>query len=524
MTSREVTARAATTRSPSGHGLSQLRVVRVTECYRSAHCPIVIGWVGVLLRLAWYAERRPLWLDEAMLARRIIAVPVATLVSAPLGDAQVAPLGFLALERMAVVILGPGELALRAVPMLAAVASVFLFLLVARRTVSRRLLPMAMALFSVNRALVGYAGEAKQYSTDVAVALALWALWLVVRKPGTPQGTSWGRALVVGVAGAVAVWLSQPAVLVLGGLLGATLVLDGNVARRRMAAAAVVWGTSGAVAAWVAWHRVAVPDRHYLHAFWSAGFPTAGLGGVVWPVTAPAAALGSLMRAPPGVVWLLLGLVGLWFARRELLLGVGPVLATLGAAAVGLYPFADRLVLFLVPVALLLVATTLDTALSHGRVGLVLAACVLVPQLVLSLRPMPHEDMRTLVRAIVAERQVGDAIYVYYGGVPAFGYYASRAQTDVLYDAGGCHRDDGSAYLAELDRYTGRRLWLVLGHAFGGEDSLMTRYLGKVRPTLTTVTANDAFARLYAPDTGIQDAMAHPLLAKHRAGLACRSK
>jgi hypothetical protein len=227
------------------------------------------------------------------------------------------------------------------------------------------------------------------------------------------------------------------------------------------------------------------------------------------------------MRVPPGAVWLALSVVGLWLARRDLLLGVGPVVAAFGAAAAGLYPFADRLVLFLVPVALLLVAVALETAVSYGRAGLVLAACVLGPQLVLSLRPMAHEDMRTLVTAIVAQRQAGDAIYVYYGGGPAFAYYA---ETNVRFDVGGCHRDDWSGYLAELDRYKGRRLWLVLGHAFGGEDSLMTRYLGQLRPTLTTVASNDAFARLYAPDTGRQRAMAQPLLAKHRSGLACRSK
>jgi hypothetical protein len=43
-----------------------------------------------------------------------------------------------------------------------------------------------------------------------------------------------------------------------------------------------------------------------------------------------------------------------------------------------------------------------------------------------------------------------------------------------------------------------------MGHAFGHEDSLFTRYLGATRPTLALVIADDAFARLYAPDSTSQ--------------------
>jgi hypothetical protein len=466
----------------------------------------------VLLRVAWYAERRPLWLDEAMLARSTTVVPLRVLVSQPLADAQVAPPAFLALERVAVVALGSGELALRLVPLVAAVVSVYLFLVVARRTLPSGAVPVAMALFAVNRALIAYGAEAKQYSTDVAVALGVWVLWLVVRE----RGTSWAGVVAVAAAGAAAVWLSHPAALVLVGLSGATLVLDRPLVRRRMSAAACVWGPSAVAAAWVAWHRVSPADRLYLDAFWSAGFPSHGLALLVWPLTATATVLGSLMRYPPGVVWLASSVVGLWIVaarrhQRALLLGVGPVLAALVAAAAGVYPFADRLALFLVPVCLLL------TGMALWRHPIV-ATCVLVPQCIVALSPVQHEDMRTIAAAVAAHRQPGDAVYVYYGAAPSFAYYA---QTHVSYDAGGCHRDDWRAYLPELDRYTGRRVWLVVGHSVQREDSLLTRYMGSARATLETITANDAFARLYAPDVGAAS-VAPPLARGSARRLVCR--
>jgi hypothetical protein len=230
-----------------------------------------------------------------------------------------------------------------------------------------------------------------------------------------------------------------------------------------------------------------------------------------------------LLRVPPGIVWVALAGVGLWISVRErrsaLLLGIGPVVATYLAGAVGVYPFADRLVLFLLPVVLLLVAAVL---VARQWVGLALGACLLIPQLVLSLRPSSHEDMRRLARAVATERSPDDAVYVYYGGGPAFAYYAKTDVPVYAFDLGGCHRGDWPGYRAELDRYHGRRLWLVVGHAFRGEDSLFTGYLGATRATLTTVTANDAFARLYAPDTGGVSSVAHALLPVPRPGLTCR--
>jgi hypothetical protein len=247
---------------------------------------------------------------------------------------------------------------------------------------------------------------------------------------------------------------------------------------------------------------VAPSDLAYLRAFWADGFPGS-----------PARALDHLMRVPPGVVWLALVVVGLWIAvrarRTALLVGVGPVVAAYVAAGLGWYPFADRLVLFLVPIAVLLIAQV--------RWAVLLA----VPQVVVSLFPVRHEDLRTVARAVAAQHEKGDAVYVYYGAVPAFSYYS--AGTSVSADAGGCHRGAGERYFSELDRYRGRRLWLVVGHSYHSEDSLLTRYLGRTRPVLATVTASDAFARLYGPDTTESGLVVRPLPSIIGRDLACRT-
>jgi hypothetical protein len=179
------------------------------------------------------------------------------------------------------------------------------------------------------------------------------------------------------------------------------------------------------------------------------------------------------------------------------------------AAGLGWYPSADRLVLFLVPIAVLLIAQVRYTVL------------LALPQLVVSLFPVRHEDLRTIARAVLAQNESADAVYVYYGAAPAFSYYARG--TSVSADAGGCHRGAGERYFSELDRYHGRRLWLVVGHSYRGEDSLLTRYLGRTRPVLATVRADDAFARLYGPDTTETGPVVRPLPSTIGHDLACRT-
>ena len=66
--------------------------------------------LGAVLRIYQYAADRSLWLDEAALAHNIIQRGFGQLV-APLDYAQIAPLGFLWLEKCAVVLFGSSEYA-----------------------------------------------------------------------------------------------------------------------------------------------------------------------------------------------------------------------------------------------------------------------------------------------------------------------------------------------------------------------------------------------------------------------------
>ncbi len=102
-------------------------------------------------------------------------------------------------RRLAVLVFGEGEHALRLIPLLGSLAALPLGWQVARRVLPPGLgPPLALGLLATGIPFIFYAAQAKPYSTDVAVALLLIALALAVEQHGTGQG----RALRLGVAGA----------------------------------------------------------------------------------------------------------------------------------------------------------------------------------------------------------------------------------------------------------------------------------------------------------------------------------
>ncbi len=175
--------------------------------------PAALCALGAALRLWQYATGASLWADEANMALNIVERPLGSLLG-PLDHRQVAPPGWLLLQKAAVTLFGDGERALRLVPLLGSLAALPLGWHVARRVLPAGLgPPLALGLLATGLPFIFYAAQAKPYATDVAVALLLLALALAVHLDGPGDG----RALRLGLAGAIAPWVSYPAILVNAG-------------------------------------------------------------------------------------------------------------------------------------------------------------------------------------------------------------------------------------------------------------------------------------------------------------------
>jgi hypothetical protein len=463
-------------------------------------------WLATLLLLAaggvriWqFAGAPSLWFDEILLARNILQRPLLRLLTEPLASRQVAPAGFLALERLAVVAFGPNDRALRLVPFVGALLALPLFWRVTTHVLAEPARTTARVLFAFSAPFIWYGSEVKQYSTDVLISLVLTCMALTL-----PAKLARGRWPVVALlAGPIACWLSTPAALLLGGL-GAGLLLEAIQGRwkgaswRPVLGVLAVWLVGAGLSAGFSL-RVMSPDTHdFMQHYWREAFlplPPWHVADLLWPIRQAESIFGDGgLQYGWYVVPLALGVIGLvTLVRLRRYCGVAlaaPIVAAFLAAVAHVYPFSGRLMAFTMPALVIGLAEGIEQVARRvwNRTGVppvVIRLLLIVPVLgpvVLSPPVYRVEETAPVLQYIASHVGPADAVYVYYGARPAVDYYGPRFSLPVgNLEWGGCYRQDPRAYLTELDRLRGRpRVWVLLAHAIEAERSLVRDYLSVI--------------------------------------------
>jgi hypothetical protein len=469
--------------------------------------------VGLVFRLTQYLADRALWLDESLLALNIVGRGFGELIG-HLSFDQAAPTAFLLVEKTATVLFGSSEFALRLVPLLCGLASVPLFAILARSLLRPVASVVATLLFAAAAGPVYYASEVKQYSGDLAAALILLLLAPSLLRPRLTHR----RALGVAAGGAVAILTSHPSVFVAGGV-SLVVALAWIVRRERpdpwVAAAVASWLCASGVI-------IGLGLRGAAHLETLAG---GGSGIYVHPLASGErlewlrSLVGSFNRllgfssaaALRPVFWgiVILALAGLvtLAIRRPLQAGylAGPFALMTIASIAHKYPIFDRTLLFLVPVAAILVAegaASLPALISHRGirrgVAAVLAAGVLLLPTIKAVQHLVHprgrEEIRTALKHLRSQWRPGDTLYVSYQTQFAMRYYLECgcfAPAEVTGDrlgwrfeeppldnslgvalrtrrpffvVGGKIGSDYAKYARDLERLKRPRVWLLYSH------------------------------------------------------------
>jgi hypothetical protein len=481
---------------------------RGVDTRRTALLALLVA--GALFRTLQYASNRSLWLDEALLVSSILERPVGGLLE-PLNYGQTAPFGFLLLVKLSTLLLGTSEYVLRLVPFAAALAALALIVPVGRRYVSRTALPVAVALFALAPYLLYYAAEVKQYSLDVLVALLVLAF---AADAADEARLTRGTALRLLAAGALGVWLSQPAVFMLGGT-GLVLGLHAVRARdwRRARALAVIgalWLVSFA-GSYLASRR-GLADPEYMQAFWKSGlfrvFSSRALDYLWLPISFTRVfrePLGPMGQDLSGLSWpqiiagmacFAAGAVWMWKARSvRLALLLAPLGLVLVASALRLYPFgggwltAGRVLMFLIPSFVFLMAQGADwLRVRFGTIACAVAVVLmLIPSATYALVTVPHarSEVKPLLEYAHEHRAPGDLMYVYYNGRSTMDYYGPRYGWNASNSVNGiCARFEPGLYLRDLMRLQGRpRVWVLFVDGRGAgfdERKFMVRFLDRI--------------------------------------------
>jgi hypothetical protein len=407
---------------------------------RSGWLLAVLVVLGGVLRLIRYLADRSLWGDEGALALNIIERSPRELLD-PLDFRQGAPTGFLLAEKLASAVVGEQELGLRLFPLAGGIGALIVLALLARRMLRPEAALLAVALAAFSEPLVYFSSEVKQYGTDVfVVVLMLYGAVAI----------SWGTIGRLGVGvlalgGALAVWFSHPALIVLPSLTIVLLVfawLEGRrAAFRSLALLGGIWLPIALAAYATNRANTRAVATAALHSTGGTSIDASSELKNLWHAYADVVGVAETTTA---LAWMcaLAGLLVLWRANRTgAAIIVAPVVATFAAAVLGRYPFTDRFILFLAPSLIVLLASGavgIVTVLRRQYLVAGLAAIGLLlayptgTALSRAASPPGHEEVKAVLRTVEKQWRPGDALYVWYQTQYPFRYYAECEGCDVL--------------------------------------------------------------------------------------------
>lgn len=419
--------------------------------------------LGIALRLRQWWFNRSIWGDEAAVALQFITRTYGGLTQ-PLGGQQGAPWGWLWMEKLCTQLFGISERAIRLVPLASGIVALVFAALLARRLLRPAPAVLCVLILAVVQPLVYYSTDIKQYQTDAAVTAVALYLTLVV----LDKHTTWRWIAGWGVASALFVLCSQPAIFVVG-VSAAVLGLRALQRRRLDTFGLLVAASIGWVAVFAAQYFRVLRIYHKdpaLAAFWRAGYPPKGasLGGIVhWVPTV----LSALAPTPLGLEWpwvlvalFIVGWVRLVVRQPDAAVFIGAVcVLALLAAAIRAFPLDGRLALYLdIPIVLTICAAggprraaTHDGRAAHRRApsttpDLVAsaAACLVIVAVAISpIRaaavavkdPYVTVESRPAIQFILRNWQPGDRVWVegqdaepaiyYHKTIKGFGFWGT---------------------------------------------------------------------------------------------------
>ncbi|NEO55368.1 MAG: hypothetical protein F6K54_21235 [Okeania sp. SIO3B5] len=482
---------------------------------------IIIAF-GVAVRLVQYLSNRSLWADEAVLALNIINRSYLELFQS-LDYDQGAPIGFLMVEKLAVQILGNNEYALRLFPFICGVGSLFLFYELAKKLISKPAIPIGLILFASLEYLVYYSAEVKQYSSDVAIALFLYLLLL----PLVKAKLSFGQMIRFSLLGAIAIWFSHPSIFILASIGGSALLI--NFWQKDLSKVKnLLLIYSAWVLSFVIFYFVSLRNltgNETLTTSWGKAFPSSPFD-IVWMFDA----FGKFFYKPLGftkwmdglaIILFLIGCISCWLSRKEiLLLLLSPLFVTFLASFLHQYPFRSRLVLFLTPFVIFLIAAGGGYILRKSKarpikiIGIFLVILLLYKPLSKAIDliedPITYSEIKPVLNYIQKNQQPGDVLYIYQRGIYQFQYYAEKygyQEGDYIIGVDDLDKYDGqelsiaemTRYEKDLDKLRGnKRVWLLFSHThIPAERRFLNYYLNEIGLRMDTFEKPGSYVYLY---------------------------
>ena len=384
-------------------------------------------------------------------------------------------------------------MALRLVPLLAGLLSVFIFSKIVRRLFDYPFAAMAFAFFVFNSNLVYYSSEVKQYSFDVLVAVSMSYLTLILLENlGNKK-----RWILLSFLGSIFIWCSQPVVFVLAGVWIALLVQTFQKKEKltNLILPTICWTISFILffylqilptlqnSGLVNYHtEYFMPLKFWENDSWRWYFNT-----FIKILGNPGGFFYKWLALP----FALFGGYALWkkSSPSHWLLFVTPLIFAFLASGLGLYSTIPRLLLFTGPSIILLVSFGLfffyekikkllySSWLVGGIVGLLVLQSFLNTS-IHNIAKFKREEITTALKDIEKNRNSSEELYAYAFTDAALRYYLPKYSncTPTIY--GQPLYKNWKADFSKLK--SGQKIWLLFVHyksEHGREDEVILNYV-----------------------------------------------
>lgn len=441
-----------------------------TPTFHRAFLLLTIAYAYVLA-IVQFAFARSFWCDEAAIALNVLKRDYLELMQ-PLDDLQGAPILYLWTLKTMTLLFGTGEQSLRLPSLLAYLLSVPLMLALLRRTMKNELAVMAgLAFFVLNSRLLFYAGELKPYMGDI-----VWTLILTL----TVVYDRWSlhrRIIALAVIGKLAIFSSNAMFAVLPMIFLLVLFRErdhwGHSFFRQMFMMGITWTAAVGIflIVFVKDHPSTGPLRAMFRKtkqippsnlfssesieFWAKSCKNLkrdfllGVNNVyqtdqipsklqkteiqfhaLYPVTF------KIIHTIDLLIFAILGLMFLWGVskqQRSRLLWLLPLFIHGTLTYLGLFPLANRLLMYAYPLIILVLATGVDRILISfpGFNRPVMAGLIgyaLFTSVALARSYIPHEvmEMRSVVVEVQKRLKGRQDVYVVPQAWTMFEYYHLR--------------------------------------------------------------------------------------------------
>lgn len=423
-------------------------------------------------------------MDEAKLAMNIIERSYLELLE-PLHSVQVAPIGYLWIQRALYDIFGSHDWVFRLFPLfMYFLGSIALYKLLYLLALKERVILVMVTLFAFCQPLIYYASEIKQYGSDVAITIIL--MYIILRS----YESRMLQVAVLSVVGILAITLSNVSVLILTIAGSYKWYLQYKKTHNLVNVITIpilLWLVTFGFYFFFFIHGH--PTRDFMAAYWQS-FAYMPLNPFskefiqYWAQTYTFV-FGKILGANPKIPLLhhlfgvacLAGIIKLCKQRQwgYLYLLLGPFLIHILLSALQIYPFVWRVSLYLQPLFALFCAIGIvsmtEFLLTSAKLKH-LAHIILLPGFSLLLItlytfPKDREEFKESYKFMLSRKQPNDHLFLNPGVYNTWLYYdmIGYVQDDIPLTQGVPNREDFTRHNSQLDSLKGR-VWFLAAHDY----------------------------------------------------------